>query len=132
MLKEILLAGAGGFVGASGRFALGMWITARTVSRPDFPYATFAVNILGSLAIGILWAVHMHHVSVPRAWQILLFTGVLGGFTTFSTFGWETLALLQSGHFRSAALYVFGSLLFGVAAAWAGYSATAAIAKTGH
>lgn len=127
MLKQLLLAGAGGFLGAASRFALGHWIQDRTAARADFPYATFFINVTGCLVIGILWGIHLHHVTVPRLWHILLFTGLLGGFTTFSTFGWETLALLQSGHYRSAALYVVGSLLLGLAAVWTGYTVTAAI-----
>jgi CrcB protein len=129
MLNQILLAGAGGFVGAATRFALGHWITARTVPRTDFPFATFSINVTGCLIIGILWAIHMHHVSVPKHWQILIFTGVLGGFTTFSTFGWETLTLIQSGNLRNAAIYALGSMIFGLVAVWIGYTATAALAK---
>lgn len=103
-----LLVGVGGAAGALARWGMGSWI--KTLSSAAFPFPTFAVNLLGCFAIGVaygLWG--KHPVVLP-----LLIIGFLGAFTTFSTFGWETLNLMKDGKLTVAALYVALSAGIGV------------------
>jgi len=90
----------GGAAGSLGRYALGLWLKA---AAPGFPLATLAVNALGGLAIGWLFATG---AARPEWLRLGLMTGVLGGFTTFSAFSLETLLLWQEGRALAAALNV--------------------------
>ena len=81
----------------------------------DFPYGTLAVNALGSLLLGFLAHVLLHHPSVPPSWRLPLTTGFLGAFTTFSTFSVETVKLLDAGHHGAAASNVLANLALGLA-----------------
>lgn len=108
-------AALGGGAGAVLRFALDAAIKRRW-SRP-FPLSTFVINVLGSLLLGLIVGVAGRGAG-PLV--TLLGTGVLGGFTTFSTASHETVRLARAGDRRTAALYGFGSLLGAAAAAWMG------------
>ncbi|HEY7717577.1 MAG TPA: fluoride efflux transporter CrcB [Pedococcus sp.] len=118
--RGLLLAiAAGGALGSLGRYAV-----ARAL--PDqpgaFPTGTFLVNVSGSLAMGVLfvWVLALHR---PHPWlRPFLGVGVLGGWTTFSTYALESRALVVSGHGPTALLYAAGSLLLGLAAVGAGVS----------
>jgi CrcB protein len=101
------------------------------LSGPEFPWGTIAVNVSGSLAIGVLAALAGSAAAGawPIVWQSAVFTGVLGGFTTFSAFSAQTVALLQQGHVVAAASNVALSAGLGVAACWAGFSMAAAVAR---
>lgn len=121
MLKMILLVGSGGFVGSVTRFLIARYIELKYLS--SFPYGTFVVNAAGCLVIGIIYGLSVKNVTSPEI-RLLLATGFCGGFTTFSTFSYETLALLQDNQIFIAFLYVAGSLLLGVAAAWFGLNLT--------
>ena len=109
----------GGALGTLLRFALGGWV--QHASGGTFPWGTFAINVLGALAIGALAAYADRGAALPAAWRIGLQVGVLGGFTTFSTFGLETFRLLQDGDWGRAALYVAGTNALGILAVFAGY-----------
>lgn len=101
-----LVVAAGGAIGALGRAAVTVW--AGPVGY--FPIATFLVNLVGSLVIGMAWSYFSRsagHVLLPA----FLMTGVLGGFTTFSTFSLETVQLIQQGAWGSAASYMILSML---------------------
>lgn len=87
-----------------------------------FPWGTFAVNAIGSLAIGWVTALALERALVPPDTRAFLVPGLLGGFTTFSAYSYETLALLRSGQWSSAAGYALGSLVVGVMAASMGYA----------
>lgn len=108
-----LYVAIGGALGALARYGLAGWVHDWAGAR--FPWGTFAVNVLGCLLVGfavralegVLWG--------PEA-RAFLAIGVLGGFTTFSTFGYETIALLEGGEWARAGLYAFGSLGLGLAA----------------
>jgi CrcB protein len=104
------------------RFKLGGLVLHHT---PDwhFPLGTFAVNVLGCLAAGVLTGGIMRQDWFSADTRMFLFAGVLGGFTTFSAFGVETIALLRKGENTIAASYVVASVLCGLAALWLGMQA---------
>ncbi len=109
--------GLGGFIGSVARYGVSVWLPPVAAGR--FPLATFAVNCLGCLLIGLLAGALMR-APVPEAVRLFLLTGVLGGFTTFSAFGLETVMLLRRGELGFAVLYVLASVLVGIAAVWLG------------
>ena len=103
----------GGATGAVTRFAVAQWAGARwgwTV-----PWGTFAVNVTGSLAIGLVMTLLVARGADP-AYRLLLVTGFLGGYTTFSAFSFEALTLLEARRWDAAALYVIGSVVLGLLA----------------
>lgn len=108
----------GGAIGASTRFAAVQWAVADWGS--SFPWGTLVVNVTGSLVIGILGAL-LAGRDVDPAWRLFLITGVLGGYTTFSAFSFETLALLLEQRWIAAASYVVGSVFLGLIATGLGY-----------
>ncbi len=114
-LHASLLVAFGGGTGAWLRFVAG-----RLVPSAQFPWATFSVNLLGSLAMGLLagWLVRGGQAS--ETWRLALGVGLLGGFTTFSAFSLELVQLAQRDQWLSAALYAFLSLAGGVAGLLAG------------
>ncbi len=116
MFKNLLLVGLGGSIGSMMRYTA--WYFFRSV---NFPGATLFVNIMGSLAIGMLIGLSMKDVNFSNNWKLFFVTGICGGFTTFSAFSIENLQLLQTGKYTLALLYVCCSIIFGIAAAWLGY-----------
>ena len=118
-MKHLLLVGLGGFVGAVARWKAGGWILHLT-AQERFPYPTFAVNVAGCLAIGLLAGLAERHDMFGQGTRLFLFTGLLGGFTTFSAFGLETVFLLRRGEPVVALLYVMASVLASLAAVWLG------------
>lgn len=105
----------GGGLGAMARYACSLWLA--PLSAPSkFPWPTFAVNISGCLLAGLLFAVASKHALLSPNLRLFLFTGVLGGFTTFSAFGLETVHLLKRGDVLMACVYVTASVLGGLAA----------------
>jgi fluoride exporter len=121
-MKEVLLVAVGGGIGAAARYKLGGWVLHHT---PDwrFPVATFGLNVLGCLVAGVLWGIAEKHALPSPDARLFLFTGVLGGFTTFSAFGLETVALLRRAEAVVAGCYVVLSVLCGVAAIWVAIAA---------
>lgn len=118
-MTKLLLVGAGGFLGALLRYLVSG--AAQSLSQnADFPYGTLAVNLLGCLAIGFLArAVDLRGLFSPEA-RLFIFIGLLGAFTTFSTFSNETFALLQDGQNGPALLNIGLSVCFGLVAIWLG------------
>jgi len=119
MFKAILLVGCGGFVGSVLRF-----LSARTLEahlHSSFPFGTFLVNITGSLIIGLIYGLTLKNLVSPEI-RLLVATGFCGGLTTFSTFSYEILTLLQDDQLFYSLLYIAGSLAAGFFAAWVGYS----------
>jgi CrcB protein len=114
----ILAVLAGGMIGAPARYLVDRAIQARRDTV--FPWGTFAVNLAGSLVFGFLLGVQ-RHLGLPPALFALLGTGLCGGLTTFSTFSYETLRLLEDGAVGEAGLNVIGSLAAAVLLAWLGY-----------
>ena len=93
-MRQIIIVGLGGFAGSILRYLVSGWVQ-RLADSALFPYGTLSVNVLGCLAIGLLggWADNAELFSPST--RLFLLIGVLGGFTTFSTFGYETMALLR-------------------------------------
>ncbi len=116
-MREMLLVGLGGGVGSILRFKLSGLILHRYVDW-KFPLPTFTVNVIGCVVAGLLWGLAEKRDLFTHNTRLLLFTGLLGGFTTFSAFGLETVALLRKNEMAIAAAYVALSVLCGVAAAW--------------
>jgi len=113
-MQALVLVGLGSALGGMARFALTSWLD-RPLDDGGFPWGTLAVNCLGCLAIGAVAAL------ASRPWLLqLLIPGVLGGFTTFSAFGWQTAELCRHGRWGVAAAYAGVSLLGGVLAVWLG------------
>ena len=116
-----LLVGVGGFVGSILRFGVG-GLTSRLLPAATLPYGTLAVNVVGCLAIGILGGVGDARQITATEIRLFLFIGLLGGFTTFSAFGDETLALVRAAEPLRAAFNVSLHVVLGLFAVWLGYS----------
>jgi len=109
-----LLLFAGGGAGATLRYALALWVDGR--AGPGFPWGTFAVNVSGCFAIGVFATLADEHALISPTTRLLLVTGLLGGFTTFSTFSMETWQLIEDGAGWLALANAGGSLAAGLAA----------------
>lgn len=114
---QLLLVALGGALGAVIRFLLGTWIS--RFAGPDFPWGTFAINVSGAFLIGIVLGLGNNGVLSANA-RLFLAVGVLGGYTTFSTFSYETLSLVQDGTMGLALLNVLGQLLLALGAVYLG------------
>lgn len=118
MIKAMLLAGLGGFVGSSLRYLTGRMCQLLVVAT--FPLGTFVVNILGSLIIGILFGLAERSNMISSSMSVLLITGFCGGFTTFSSLANDIYLLLQQRHWLIFGTYTLLSLVLGVAMVWLG------------
>lgn len=118
-MHSIVLVALGGGLGAVARRGLGLWI-GPLAGEGRFPYATFAVNLAGCLLAGVLAGLVERFDAIGSQARLFLLTGLLGGFTTFSAFGLETVQLLRRGEMVAAALDAGGSLLLGLVAVWLG------------
>lgn len=120
-MMNYFLIGLGGAAGSMLRFFVSKWMHA--FFETQLPVGTLAVNVVGSLAIGLL-AGYFHQKHLPAAYGLLLVTGFLGGFTTFSAFSLENMMLVQTKGWLYALVYVSISVVTGLAAASAGYRLT--------
>ena len=127
-LRDVVLVGAGGFLGAAGRFLLSGWIGARV---EQFPAGTLTVNVIGSLAIGFLAGALAGRVVTGSAVRLLVMAGFLGAFTTFSAFSYESVQLWQAGRWP-ALLANVGLNAGGCLLATAAGVAVARALTTGH
>ncbi|MEL6478939.1 MAG: fluoride efflux transporter CrcB, partial [Pseudomonadota bacterium] len=109
MMSKLAMVAAGGALGASARFLVGHW--ALRLLGPGFPWGTLLVNVLGSLAMGVLAVVLMERAGAWARWAPFAMTGVLGGFTTFSAFSLDVLSLIERGKPALAMAYIAGSVL---------------------
>jgi len=123
---QVLLVGCGGFLGSAARFMLGGWIQ-RLFPAAGMPLGTLAVNVLGCLLIGLLSGTIGAKQSETSPQVVFLMVGVLGGFTTFSTFSHETLELIRQAELLRAAGNVALQVVLGLGAAWLGF----ALARSG-
>lgn len=119
MIKEILLVGAGSFVGGVLRYLVSCFV--RPLLTGVFPWATLTVNLLGCFLIGLIGGLLARHGANSGSWSLLLTTGLCGGFTTFSTFANEGLSMLGAGHYAAFGCYVAVSVVVGLALCGVGY-----------
>ncbi len=127
-LQQVLAVGAGGFLGAVLRYAAFVGV-ARLAPASTFPAGTLVVNVAGCLAIGFLggWS-EARELCGPLT-RLFLFVGVLGGFTTYSAFAWDTLVLWRADALARAALYVGAHVALGLFAAGAGFAVARRLAS---
>ncbi len=114
-MKQLLLVGLGGMIGSMLRY-----LTGQVIRLENFPYATFTVNLLGSLVIGVIMGVAARQEGFTN-WRLFLATGICGGFTTFSAFAWENLQLLGQERYWTFATYTGATLVLGIGAVALGY-----------
>lgn len=115
LLKNIILVGLGGMIGSALRY-----LASHFIRHESFPYATFAVNILGSVLIGAIMGVAAKQEGFAN-WRLFLATGVCGGFTTFSAFAWENMQMLSQQRYTTFVVYTGATLVLGLAAVTLGY-----------
>ena len=116
-MKIVLLIGLGSFLGGISRYFLTIYINNRYLS--NFPLGTLAVNVLGCFFIGLVYGL-TEKGNINAEWRLFLATGILGGFTTFSTFSHETVTLLRNEQYLYAFSNLGFSILLGLAATFAG------------
>lgn len=127
---KLLLVFVGGGIGSVARYGIGQLVaryTPRDLEPPHwldlYPLATMLVNLIGCAVIGGAWAwVISRSDGQPSTTMVFLIVGVLGGFTTFSSFGWETLELIQNQRLGMAAMYVVMSITLGLLGVLGGYT----------
>ncbi|MEA2523601.1 MAG: fluoride exporter [Thermomicrobiales bacterium] len=123
-LADVATVGIGGVLGANGRYQVGEWVGERWGTA--FPWGTLLINVSGSLALGFFLASTTGRLRGGRTTRLFVATGFLGGYTTFSTFGYEAVRLLQDGDVVRAVLYVVASLIVGMVAVVVGMAAARA------
>jgi len=117
-MSQVIAIAVGGAFGSVLRYGLSTWV--HTLVGRGFPYGTLAVNVLGCLAMGILFVLLVERMGESAVWRAALLIGVLGGFTTFSTFSIETFNLIEQGAMAKAAGNMAASLVLCVGATWLG------------
>lgn len=108
-MKTLLVIFLGGGLGATMRHGFATFIY--TISGPHFPFGIMTVNILGSFVMGLLLSIISHFWTAPLLWRSFLFIGILGGFTTFSSFTADTILLIERGDWPLALVYVLCSVI---------------------
>ena len=119
-MKNILLVGFGGFIGSIIRYKLGGLVLQHSQNW-KFPLSTLIINVIGCFLIGLIGGYAEHSQVLQRNIMLFLMTGVLGGFTTFSAFSYETLFLIKRGQLMIAAAYVGLSVFCGLVVVFAGF-----------
>ena len=117
----VVLAGAG--LGGLARYVAGTWVMAKYGGR--FPLGTFVINISGSFLIGVLMTLLTERLNPHPNWRLFLVVGILGGYTTFSSFEYEAYQAVRDGARWMGMLYVAGSVLVGYLGVWLGAMLTA-------
>ncbi|WP_313618719.1 fluoride efflux transporter CrcB [Agrobacterium sp.] len=115
---HVLLVAIGGAVGSGARYLLNLW--AVRLGGTNFPWGTFAVNIIGGFAIGLLSEMIIRKFSASTEMRLLLVTGMLGGFTTFSSFSLDAVGLFERGEIGLSAVYVLSSVVISILAVCGG------------
>ena len=119
IIKNILIVGCGSFLGGAARYLIS--IAMKGVSK-GFPWGTLLVNLAGCLLIGLLWGIFSRTSSEGSPWSLFFTVGLCGGFTTFSTFSKEALAMLQCGNYIGFVLYIAISIITGITLVALGYA----------
>jgi CrcB protein len=118
-MLQVLLVGAGGFIGAILRYALGGWVH-DMLNNASFPYGTLVVNAVGCLLIGFLSGLAESRSVIGPEARLFIFIGILGGFTTFSSFAYETFSLARDAQNLAAIVNVFAQVILGLIGVWFG------------
>ena len=118
-MTNILLVGIGGFIGSVLRYLVGGYVQ-ESIKRLDFPSGTLAVNLIGCFVIGLLAQLGEKYGMFSTESRAFIFIGVLGGFTTFSSFGNETLNLMRQTLMTSAFINIGANVILGLFAVWLG------------
>ena len=116
-MKILLAIGIGSFIGGVSRYLISLFIQNKILST--FPYGTLAVNITGCFLIGLVYGLS-EKGNINGEWRLFLATGILGGFTTFSSFSNETVSMLRDAQYWQAFSYVGFSIIIGLAATFGG------------
>ncbi len=116
-MKLLMVIGAGSFLGGIARYLISVWMQSRFLS--SFPYGTLTVNLVGCFLIGIVYAL-ADRGNFGVEWRLFLATGILGGFTTFSSFSHETFSMLRDGQALHALAYAGTSVFAGLVATYVG------------
>lgn len=117
-MRQVIAIGLGGAAGSVLRYWMSTWVHA--LAGRGFPYGTLAVNVLGCLVMGFLFVLLVERLSSDTALRAGLLIGLLGGFTTFSSFSIETFSLIEEGAWLKAALNMAGSVALCVGGTWIG------------
>ena len=117
-MEKYLLIGLGAFLGANARYMMQNWAAARWGT--SFPLGTLLVNVIGSFILGFFLTAATQRAAISTNWRLFIAVGLLGGYTTFSSFTYETLALLQGDRWLARMLYFGGNVVVGLLAAFAG------------
>jgi CrcB protein len=121
-ILNIFLIAIGGALGSVARYLISTFVLRTTGTL--FPLGTFVVNVIGCLAFGAIAGAASQRVQLAPALRLFLLTGILGGFTTFSSYAFESFTLVRDGQFLWASLNVAGQVIAGLAGMWAGYVVT--------
>ena len=119
-MMKIIFVGLGGFLGSVFRYLVSGWVY-RLFGKPWFPYGTLAVNVLGCFLIGFLGGIAETRQMFSPEGRLFVFIGFLGGFTTFSTFGYEVFTFSQDGQMFASLTNVVLHLFLGLGAVWLGF-----------
>jgi CrcB protein len=117
-VHKYILVGVGGFAGAIARYGVGTFVTQRLGLR--FPYGTFLINVTGCFLIGFFMHLLAERGVLDLNWLYVMVIGFVGAYTTFSTFEYETMRLIQDGQVGEGMLYIFSSLIVGFVMVWLG------------
>jgi fluoride exporter len=117
-MRVYLAVAIGGIIGCWARYAMTVWL--QSAYGRDFRYATLAINLIGSFLMGLLFVLTLERATIEPYIRVGILTGVLGGFTTFSTYAMETLLLAEGGEAGKGMLYVVLSNVLGIGAALVG------------
>lgn len=117
-MLDVVLVALGGAIGASLRYLVGLTVGGRL--QTPFPWHTFVVNVVGAFLLGVLMGAALDRGGIGPSWRLFLGTGVLGGFTTFSTLSFETVALMEQGLWLAGVGNILGSAVAGLACAVVG------------
>ena len=118
---NLLLIAIGGALGSVARYLLSTFVL--RVTGTLFPLGTFVVNVIGCLVFGAIAGAAIQRVQLTPALRLFLLTGILGGFTTFSSYAFESFSLVRDGQFLWASINVVGQVVAGLAGMWVGYVA---------
>ncbi|GAB4129484.1 MAG: fluoride efflux transporter CrcB [Ignavibacteriales bacterium] len=120
-MQKIIFVGFGGFIGSVFRYLLSGFIQ-RISNQINFPIGTLSVNLIGCFIIGFLAGLSESRQLFSENYRAFIFIGILGGFTTFSTFGYEVFSFMRDGQFLSSFTNIFLHLFFSILLVWFGFS----------